>query len=211
MATLTIYCATLPLIIAETALKLHGLGLKSAYLGIPMISGLQPETFSGFILQRVRWAQGMMQIFLLSNPWRSKTLSLWQKLSYTNSSFFWFFPFARTVFLVAPTAFLVFGLKIYDANLTQFVAYALPHLFGAILVADFLYGKVRWTLISELYETMQSLFSLVAIFKVFINPRLSREQTVQETQKEMLDALDATDESRVSVSESESSERRVQE
>lgn len=156
---------------AETALKLHGLGLKSAYLGIPMISGLQPETFSGFILQRVRWAQGMMQIFLLSNPWRSKTLTLWQKLSYTNSSFFWFFPFARTVFLIAPTAFLVLGLKIYDANMSQFVAYAFPHLLGAILVADFLYGKVRWTLISELYETMQSLFSLVAIFKVFINPR----------------------------------------
>ena len=156
---------------AETALKLHGLGLKSAYLGTQMISGLQPETFSGFILQRVRWAQGMMQIFLLSNPWSKKTLTTWQKLSYTNSSFFWFFPFARTVFLIAPAAFLIFGLKIYDANLEQFFAYALPHLLGAILVADFLYGKVRWTFISELYETMQSLFSIVAIFKVFINPR----------------------------------------
>lgn len=156
---------------AETALGLHGLGYKSAYLGRPMISGLQPETFSGFILQRVRWAQGMIQIFLLNNPWRSRRLTLWQKLAYTNSSFFWFFPFARTVFLLAPSAFLLFGMKIYDANLAQFFAYALPHLVGAILVAHYLYGKVRWTFISELYETMQSLFSLVAIAKVFVNPR----------------------------------------
>ena len=155
---------------AETALGLHGRGYRSIYLGTPLIAGLQPETFSGFILQRVRWAQGMVQIFLLKNPWRMKKLALNQKLAYTSSSFFWFFPFARTIFLLAPAAFLLFGLQIYAANLQEFFVYALPHVLAAVALSNYLYGKTRWPFISELYETMQSLFSLVAIAKVFRNP-----------------------------------------
>jgi cellulose synthase (UDP-forming) len=45
---------------AETALRLHAKGYKSAYVGKPMVLGLQPETFTGFIGQRCRWAQGMV-------------------------------------------------------------------------------------------------------------------------------------------------------
>ncbi len=155
---------------AETALGLHEKGYRSIYLGEPLIAGLQPETFSGFILQRVRWAQGMVQIFLLKNPWLMKNLSFNQRLAYTSSSFFWFFPFARTIFLLAPAAFLLFGLQIYAANLQEFFFYALPHVLASILLSNFLFGKTRWPFISELYETMQSIFSLVAIAKVFRNP-----------------------------------------
>jgi len=156
---------------AETALSLHARGYHSVYLGTPLISGLQPETFSGFVLQRVRWAQGMVQIFLLKNPLLVKGLKLPQRLAYTSSSFFWFFPFARSVFLLAPAAFLLFGFQIYNANLQEFFAYALPHIAAAMLLSNFLYGKTRWPFVSELYETMQSLFSLLAIFQVFLSPR----------------------------------------
>ena len=48
---------------AETALELHARGYHSAYVARPMVAGLSPETFSGFIVQRMRWAQGMAQIF----------------------------------------------------------------------------------------------------------------------------------------------------
>ena len=156
---------------AETALSLHARGYRSVYLGTPLISGLQPETFSGFVLQRVRWAQGMVQIFLLKNPWRLPGLTIPQRLAYTSSSFFWFFPFARVVFILAPIWFLLFGLQIYNANMSEFLAYALPHIVAATMLSNFLYGKTRWPFISELYETMQSLFSFMAITKVFRNPR----------------------------------------
>lgn len=156
---------------AETALSLHARGYRSVYLGTPLISGLQPETFTGFVMQRVRWAQGMVQIFLLKNPWRLRGLTLPQRLAYTSSSFFWFFPFARVVFILAPIWFLLFGLQIYNANMPEFMAYALPHIAAATMLSNFLYGKTRWPFISELYETMQSLFSFMAITKVFRNPR----------------------------------------
>lgn len=156
---------------AETALCLHARGYHSVYLGEPLISGLQPETFTGFVMQRMRWAQGMVQIFLLKNPLLMKGLSFPQRISYISNSFFWFFPFARIIFLLAPAFFLFFGFHIYSATVGEFVAYALPHVVAITMLSNFLYGKTRWPFISELYETMQSLFSVTAIIKVFRNPR----------------------------------------
>lgn len=156
---------------ADTSLSLHGEGLRSAYLHRPLMSGLQPETFASFIGQRVRWAQGMAQILLLHNPLRRPGLDWAQRLGYLNSALFWFFGYARIVFLLAPAAYLLFGLKIYDATLLEVVAFALPHIIAGLLVTDHLFGRVRWAFVSELYEYMQALFSLRAINKVVRAPR----------------------------------------
>ncbi|GAB4374446.1 MAG: UDP-forming cellulose synthase catalytic subunit [Acidobacteriota bacterium] len=156
---------------AETALELHARGYTSAYISRPMISGLQPESFTGFVVQRVRWAQGMVQIFLLRNPLLLPGLAWRQRLCYLSSSFFWFFGYARVLFVIAPSAHLLLGLQIYDASLVEFATYALPHVLAAVLISHQLYGRVRWTLTSELYELMQSLFALGGIIKVIRNPR----------------------------------------
>lgn len=156
---------------AETALALHARGYRSVYLNEALISGLQPETFASFIVQRARWAQGMIQIFLLRNPLRLKGLSLPQRLCYFSNAFFWFFCYARLVFLFAPVMYLVFGLQFYNATIPQFFAYGLPQLVASILTSDFLFGRYRWTLISEVYELLQSMFSLRAVISVMLNPR----------------------------------------
>jgi len=156
---------------AETALSLHARGWRSAYINHPMIAGLQPETYSGFITQRVRWAQGMLQILLLKNPLRQRGLRWWQRLAYFNSAFFWFFPFARVAFMLAPAAYLIFGLHIYNANLPQFFAYALPHVVAAVMASDYLFGRVRWAFVSELYELTQSLYALSGLIRVLKSPR----------------------------------------
>jgi len=156
---------------AETALALHARRYNSAYIATPMISGLSPETLGGFVGQRIRWAQGMIQIFLLKNPLLIHGLTIPQRLCYFSSCFFWFFAYARLAFILAPLCFLLFGLKIYDANFVDFTAYAVPHLLAVFMVSDFLFGRVRWSFVSELYELMQSVFTLPAIAKVFMNPR----------------------------------------
>jgi len=113
----------------------------------------------------------MVQIFLLKNPWTQPNMGVEQRIAYTASVFFWFFPVARAVFLVVPGLYLIFGLKIYDATFDQFLAYALPHVLAAILLSNVLYGRTRWPFISELYETVQALFSLPAIIEVIKSPR----------------------------------------
>ena len=155
---------------AETSIALHAKGWRSAYIGHPMLGGLQPDTFSDFIVQRSRWAQGMTQIFLLRNPVLLKGLTLPQRVCYLNNMLFWFFPFSRLTFLIAPACFLIFGMKIYDANLLNFSCYVVPYIFGSFMTSNLLFGKVRWLFISELYEVLQSLFSLKAILKVIANP-----------------------------------------
>lgn len=158
---------------AETAMTLHGQhGLNSFYYGKPMIAGLQPETFSGFIVQRTRWAQGMVQIFLLKNPWKQPKLTIPQRLAYTSSVFFWFFPLARIVFYIAPSLYLLFGLRIVDAYFPiDLLAYTIPHVLGAMMLSNILYGRARWPLISELYESIQSMHTFPAILATIRHPR----------------------------------------
>ena len=159
---------------AETALELHRRGYHSVYVSRPMVCGLSPETFDDFIVQRTRWTQGMVQIFLLKNPLLAKGLTLTQKLCYLNSCLFWFFGLARIVFFLAPLAYLFFGLRVYNASVVQVIAYALPHLFASTLTAHYLYGDVRHTLFSEFFETVQSIYLLPAILSTFKNPRSPR-------------------------------------
>jgi cellulose synthase (UDP-forming) len=156
---------------AETALELHSLGYDSAYYGRPMVYGLQPETFSAFVVQRTRWAQGMIQIFLLKNPLFKKGLKWYQRLGYLNANIFWFFGFARFVFLIAPILYPMFGAQIYNANIQEAASYAIPHFIMSIVLSYYLYAKVRWNFFSEIYEAIQSIFILPAIISVILNPR----------------------------------------
>lgn len=159
---------------AETSLRLHNLGLNSAYISTPLTAGLQPGTFVDFVRQRVRWAQGMTQIFFLHNPLLQNGLRPWQRLGYLNALLFWFFGFARLIFILAPSAFLLFGWKIYDANLPQVLAFTLPHIFASWIITDLLFGRYRWPFVSELYEYMLSMFTTVAVVKTMFRPRSPR-------------------------------------
>ncbi|WP_456479056.1 UDP-forming cellulose synthase catalytic subunit [Nautilia sp.] len=156
---------------AETALELHSRGYESYYYPKGMVFGLQPETFSAFIVQRSRWAQGMIQIFLLKNPLLKKGLKWYQKLGYLNANVFWFFGLARVIFLVIPLLFIFFDLKIYNATLNDVLAYAMPHFLFSLLISYYLYSRYRWPFFSEVYESLQSLFLLPAIISVIRKPR----------------------------------------
>jgi len=155
---------------AETALTLHARGWNSVYVDKPLIAGLQPPTFASFIGQRSRWAQGMMQILIYHRPLFKRGLSLPQRLCYTSSALFWMFPFVRLVFLVAPLFYLFFGLEIFTASGAEFLAYILSYMVVNLLMQNYLYGRYRWTWISELYEFIQSVYLLPAIVSVLIKP-----------------------------------------
>lgn len=156
---------------ADTSFNLHNKGYNSVYVNRPMVCGLSPETFDDFIIQRIRWAQGMLQVFILKHPEFSKGLRPYQSLCYSNSSLFWFFGFSRFVFYIAPAAFLILGLKVYNASVVQVLVYAIPHVFSGIVLMNFLYGRYRWPLFSELYESVQSIFLVPPITSALINPR----------------------------------------
>jgi len=155
----------------ETALDLHSLGWTSVFVEKPLIAGLQPETFTSFIGQRSRWAQGMFQILILKNPAFKKGLGLIQKVCYLSSMTFWFFPFPRLVFMLAPLTYILFDIKIFVSNLDEAVAYTSTYIVVNMLIQNYMFGRVRWPFVSELYEYLQGVFLAKAIIAVIANPR----------------------------------------
>jgi cellulose synthase (UDP-forming) len=155
----------------ETAVELHSKGWNSVYVDQPLIAGLQPATFSSFIGQRSRWAQGMMQILLLRMPILKRGLSMPQRLCYASSTLFWLFPFPRMIFLIAPLCYLFFDLEIFTASGSEFLVYTLAYMVANLIMQNFLYGSFRWPWISELYEYMQSVHLLPAVVSVILKPK----------------------------------------
>lgn len=155
----------------ETAFELHARGYSSVFVDKPLIAGLQPETFASFIGQRVRWCQGMLQIMMLKNPLFKKGLKPIQKLGYLSSMTFWFFPFPRLVFMLAPLAYILLDVKIFVSNVDEAVAFTATYMICNVMLQNYLYGCVRWPWVSELYEYCQGVFLSKAIVSVAMNPR----------------------------------------
>ncbi|MBM3338151.1 MAG: glycosyltransferase, partial [Betaproteobacteria bacterium] len=141
---------------AETSLQAFSHGYTSVYLDMPLVSGLQPETFSGFIQQRSRWAQCMWQIFLLKNPWRLRGLSFMQRLMFTNFALFWGFPASRLCLMLMPIIALLWGVTLAETSVPDALSYCLPAFAGSLIAGQYLHGRFRWPFISHLYEVIQS-------------------------------------------------------
>ncbi|MCM2327888.1 MAG: UDP-forming cellulose synthase catalytic subunit [Lysobacter sp.] len=177
---------------AETAFELHRRGYRSAYVNKPMVCGLAPDAYSDYVLQHTRWAQGMVQIFLLHNPVFCKGLTLAQRLCYLNICLFWFFGVVRVIYFIAPAGFLLFGMSIYHASAAQVLAYALPYVMSTFIVSDFLFGSTRRPFFSEIYESVQSVFLAPAVLATLRNPRKPAFKVTPKgmgMQQEQLNAL----------------------
>ncbi len=155
----------------ETSVELHRRGYNSVYLHKPLLAGLQPESFVGFVIQRTRWAHGMLQVFMLKNPLLVRGLTLGQRVSYLNMTSYWFFAVMRMVFLLAPAVYLIFGVRLYDAPVDEILLYTVPYILSFVLYFNVFFGRWRWFLVSEVYETLQTMFAFKTVFTVVLHPQ----------------------------------------
>ncbi len=138
---------------AHTALKMHRLGYRSAYLSQPQAAGLATESLSAHVGQRIRWARGMTQIFRIDNPMLGKGLNPVQRLCYSNAMLHFLYGIPRLVFLTAPLAFLLLHAYFIHASAVAIVLYVVPHIFHANLTNSRIQGKYRHSFWAEVYET----------------------------------------------------------
>jgi cellulose synthase (UDP-forming) len=111
-----------------TAMRLHAQGWTSIYHHEVLAVGLAPEDLHSALQQRLRWAQGTIQVLLRENPLLVKGLTLPQRLLYFGTMWSYLSGFAAVVYLVAPILYLVFGLMPVEAYSVQFFGYLLPWL-----------------------------------------------------------------------------------
>ena len=169
---------------AHTSIKLHARGWNSVYLGIPQAAGIATDRYAYYVSQRGRWTRGMIQIFRLDNPLFKKGLTIPQRLAYLNSMIHFFSGYARIVFILAPLSYLLFGVYPLIGTALDVVAYAFPHLIGAVLTGSLMSKNVRHSFWTEIYETARSYYSLVISTVTLINPRKGRFVVTPKVAKE---------------------------
>ena len=113
----------------------------------------------------------MLQILILNRPFLKRGLTMAQRVCYAGINLFWLFPLSRLTFIFSPLLYIFFSLEIYQANMMEFASYALTYLVSSFAMQSYLYGKVRWPWVSELYEYVQSVMLLGSILSVVRNPR----------------------------------------
>ena len=111
-----------------TSMRLHALGYASVYHHEILANGLAPDDLGTMLKQRLRWAQGTIQVLLRENPLFLTGLSLPQRLLYFATMWSYFTGFAALVFFAAPIVFLVLGVLPVSTTALEFFLRFLPFL-----------------------------------------------------------------------------------
>jgi cellulose synthase (UDP-forming) len=109
-----------------TAMHLHAQGWRSVYHHERLALGLAPEDLGTMITQRLRWAQGTLQVLLRQNPLRLRGLTGGQRLMYFATMWSYLSGFTAVVYLAAPIVFLCFGVLPVTAWSVDFFARFIP-------------------------------------------------------------------------------------
>ncbi|WKN50266.1 glycosyltransferase [Nocardioides sp. Arc9.136] len=111
-----------------TCMRLHGLGWRTAYHDEVLAVGLAPEDLQTMLTQRLRWAQGTVQVLFRENPLTQKRLSWPQRLMYFATMWSYLSGFAAIVYIAAPVVYLTIGVLPVQAISTEFFIRLVPFL-----------------------------------------------------------------------------------
>lgn len=142
-----------------TAMQLHALGWRSVYHHEILAHGLAPEDLRTMLTQRLRWAQGTLQVMLRDNPLVKRGLSAGQRLMYFATMWSYLSGFAAIVYLAAPVIYLVFGVLPVTAWSVDFFARFLPY---------FLINQALFLVVAKGVRTWRGQQYSLALFPVWI-------------------------------------------
>jgi len=111
-----------------TAMRLHGMGWRSVYHHEILAHGLAPEDLGSMLHQRLRWAQGTLQVMLRENPFVQRGLSLAQRLMYGATMWSYLSGFAALAYVIAPVLYLFAGVRPVESFGEDFLWHLLPYL-----------------------------------------------------------------------------------
>ncbi|AFZ32078.1 glycosyl transferase family 2 [Gloeocapsa sp. PCC 7428] len=168
----------------NTAMRLHAAGWKSVYHNELLAEGLAPDDLSSTLKQRLRWAQGTIQVFLRENPLTKPGLTFWQRLHYFKTMYSYFSGFATVVFIACPIIYFFTGVipvKTYGPD------FAL-HFFPAFIVNRLTLMAATWGIPArEIWRSEQyaiALFPLLiqAVWSVFTGQSIKFQVTPKQRQ-----------------------------
>ena len=109
-----------------TAMRMHGMGWRSVYHHEVLAYGLAPEDLATMLTQRLRWAQGTIQVLLRENPLVQRGLKWGQRLMYFATMWTYLSGYAAVVYFAAPIVYLLFGVLPVASLSTDFFIRFIP-------------------------------------------------------------------------------------
>lgn len=168
----------------NTAMRLHGAGWQSIYHNELLAVGLAPDDLSATLKQRLRWAQGTIQVLLQENPWKKSGLSFWQRLQYFQTMYSYFSGFVTLIFVACPILYFFTGIVPVSAYGSDFAL----HFFPAFVINRLTFVAAAWGIsASEVWRSEQyaiALFPLFiqAVWSVFTNRPIKFQVTPKQRQ-----------------------------
>jgi cellulose synthase (UDP-forming) len=123
-----------------TAMRLHSGGWRTVYHHEILARGLAPEDFGSMLHQRLRWAQGTLQVLLRENPLVQKGLSLGQRLMYFATMWSYLSGFAAIAYIGAPITYFVLGILPVTTLGSSFMIRLIPFL----IANQILFAVIGW-------------------------------------------------------------------
>ncbi len=168
----------------NTAMRLHSTGWKSAYHNEVLAEGLAPDDLNSTLTQKLRWAQGTIQVLTRDNPLIKPGLSFWQRLQYFQTMYSYFAGFFVVVFLACPIVSFFTGLIPVCSFSSEFALHFIP----AFLLNRMTIMAASWGVpMAELWRNEQyaiALFPLQiqAIWSVITGKQINFQVTPKQRQ-----------------------------
>ncbi|MBD2438405.1 glycosyltransferase family 2 protein [Nostoc sp. FACHB-110] len=168
----------------NTAMRLHSAGWQSIYHHELLAEGLAPDDLSSTLKQRLRWAQGTIQVLIRENPLTKPGLTFWQRLHYFKTMYSYFSGFATLVFIACPIIYFFTGtvpVKTYGYD------FAL-HFFPVFIMNRLTFLAAVWGInAGEIWRSEQyalALFPLLiqAVWSVFTGQKINFQVTPKQRQ-----------------------------
>lgn len=163
----------------HTSMRLHDAGWTIAYRDEALAFLLAPETAIAFHVQRLRWAQGGMQILRRDNPLWRRGLSRMQRLLYFNALSSPFSAYPNLLLYFAPALFLLAGMSpVTIANGFSFPTLIyLLHMVNDAAMFSLLAAPHAKLLLGERYKLVNCPIQLRATFRLLRPAGLSFQVT----------------------------------
>ena len=125
----------------ETSVRLHSRGWSSYFVNEPLAYGIAPETVRSFLVQRLRWARGTMQLYRgPDSPLWIKGLTLRQRISYLSSFLAYFESFQKLILILTPAIIILFEVFPMRIGMQALLLRWLPY-FAITILANILNGR----------------------------------------------------------------------
>ncbi|MDZ8135571.1 MAG: glycosyltransferase [Nostoc sp. DedQUE04] len=168
----------------NTAMRLHSAGWKSIYHNELLAEGLAPDDLSSTLKQRLRWAQGTIQVLVRENPLTKSGLTFWQRLQYFKTMYSYFSGFATLVFISCPIIYFFTDIVPVRSYGSDFAI----HFFPAFIINRLTFLTATWGIPArEVWRSEQyaiALFPLLiqAVWSVFTGQKLNFQVTPKQRQ-----------------------------